>query len=92
LSTGRLSYLTLPAAASPVQAQSALAGLLPAGGGGSLIGTDYGGAIDVLEVLQGVLDEEALLGLDCFRCGWVDGLWGGGGGTEAGKKRKIGSN
>lgn len=28
---------------------------------------DYAGAIDVLEVLQGVLGDEELLGLDCFQ-------------------------
>lgn len=63
------------------QAQSALHALLPStgagaglggpggGGGGRLggLGVDYAGAIDVLEVLQGVLDDEALLALDCFR-------------------------
>lgn len=50
------------------QAQSALHGLLPAGGGQGGVGVDYAGAIDVLEVLQGVLDDEALLALDCFKC------------------------
>jgi hypothetical protein len=47
-----------------LQAQSALQGLLPRGGG---VAADYAGAIDVLEVLQGVLDDEALLALDCFK-------------------------
>ena len=47
-----------------LQAQSALQGLLPRAGG---VAADYAGAIDVLEVLQGVLDDEALLALDCFK-------------------------
>ncbi|KAL4452640.1 hypothetical protein ABPG75_008302 [Micractinium tetrahymenae] len=46
------------------QAQSALQGLLPRSGG---VAVDYAGAIDVLEVLQGLLDDEALLALDCFK-------------------------
>ena len=55
------------------QAQAALQGLLGLQGGdargtAALASLDYGGAIDVLEVLQGVLDNEQLLGLDCFRC------------------------
>ena len=64
------------------QAQAALRALLPAsgpggglggGGGGGGLGVDYAGAIDVLEVLQGVLDDEALLALDCFRWGGLGG-------------------
>ncbi|PSC74274.1 vacuolar sorting-associated chloroplastic [Micractinium conductrix] len=46
------------------QAQSALQGLLPQSGG---VAVDYAGAIDVLEVLQGVLDDESLLALECFK-------------------------
>ncbi|KAL4854749.1 Histidinol-phosphate aminotransferase 2 [Chlorella vulgaris] len=46
------------------QAQGALQGLLPRSGG---VAADYGGAIDVLEVLQGVLDDETLLALECFK-------------------------
>ena len=53
-----------PPPAAVLQAQSALQGLLPRAGG---VAADYAGAIDVLEVLQGVLDEEALLALDCFK-------------------------
>ena len=56
------------------QAQQALQGLLPQAGG---VGVDYAGAIDVLEVLQGVLDNQDILSLDCFRCG------AGGGGGDA---------
>ena len=44
--------------------ESRLQGLLPRAGG---VAADYAGAIDVLEVLQGVLDDEALLALDCFK-------------------------
>jgi hypothetical protein len=47
-----------------LQAQGALQGLLPRSGG---VAADYGGAIDVLEVLQGVLDDETLLALECFK-------------------------
>ena len=46
------------------QAQSARQGQLPRSRG---VAVDYAGAIDVLEVLQGVLDDEALLALDCFK-------------------------
>ena len=46
------------------QAQSALQGLLPCG---DSMAADYAGAIDVLEVLQGVLDDELLLSLECFK-------------------------
>lgn len=46
------------------QAQAALQGLLPRSGG---VAVDYAGAMDVLEVLQGVLDDETLLALDCFK-------------------------
>lgn len=53
-----------PALPSSLQAQSALQGLLPRSRG---MAVDYAGAIDVLEVLQGVLDDEALLALDCFK-------------------------
>ena len=45
------------------QAQAALSGMLSTG----RVAVDYAGAIDVLEVLQGVLDNEQLLGLACFR-------------------------
>ena len=50
-----------------LQAQSALQGLLPRAGG---VAADYAGAIDVLEVLQGVLDVEAAVGrgADALRC------------------------
>ncbi len=57
-----------------LQAQAALHDLLPRGGGGpggrgigGGVAVDYAGAIDVLEVLQGVLDDESLLGLECFK-------------------------
>lgn len=60
-----LSALRCPALPLPiVQAQSALQDLLPRSGG---MAVDYAGAIDVLEVLQGVLDDDALLALDCFK-------------------------
>lgn len=47
------------------QAQAALRAHLPRPGGGA--SADYGGAIDVLEVLQGVLDSDELLTLKCFQ-------------------------
>ena len=46
------------------QAQRALQGLLPSSG---RMAADYGGAIDVLNLLQGILEDNQLLTLECFR-------------------------
>ncbi|GAB4818839.1 hypothetical protein N2152v2_005885 [Parachlorella kessleri] len=58
---------TLKAVEEVAQAQAALQGLLPQAAGGGGVAADFVGAIDVLEVLQGVLDNQDLLALDCFK-------------------------